>query len=95
MVRLESRSLTAHVAARLCWWSASFGLGIAERSTYRFSRIAVGFLSMMQKTTDITQHDSLMHVATPRTSRVEIFVRNRNETRATDHHSDSCKDCDR
>ncbi|KAH0389200.1 hypothetical protein KCU92_g178, partial [Aureobasidium melanogenum] len=84
VVRLESRNLTAHVAARLCWWSASFGLGTAERSTYRFSRIAVGFLSNMQKTTDITQHDSLVHVATPRTSRVEIFPKSLDRRRKAD-----------
>jgi hypothetical protein len=45
---LESRILTAHVAARFCRWSACIGLGIGERSTYRISRMAVGFLSYMQ-----------------------------------------------
>jgi hypothetical protein len=45
---LESRILTAHVAARLCRWSACVGLCIVERSTYRISRMAVEFLSYMQ-----------------------------------------------
>jgi len=34
---LERRILTAHAAARLCWWSAGLALGIDERSTYRTS----------------------------------------------------------
>jgi hypothetical protein len=45
---LESRILTAHVAARLCRWSACVGLGMDERSTYRISRVAVELLSYMQ-----------------------------------------------
>jgi hypothetical protein len=45
---LESRILTAHVAARFCRWSACIGLGIGERSTYRISRMAVKFLSYIQ-----------------------------------------------
>lgn len=45
---LESR-VTAHVAARLCWWSACLGLGIGERCTYRISRMAVEFLFKMQE----------------------------------------------
>lgn len=45
---LESR-VTAHVAARLCWWSACLGLGIDERCTYSISRMAVEFLLNMQE----------------------------------------------